>query len=328
MADLSTTYMGLKLANPLIVGSSTHTIVPDKIKEFEQAGAGAVVLKSIFEEQIRAEVADVYESLRSSMHPEAYEYLDADMPMQLGPMKYLNRIQEIKESVSIPVIASINCIASNEWISFARKVEASGADAVELNVYDVPDDFAATAGDIEERHLKLVEDVKKQLKIPVAVKLSPFYTSIPSVVTRIVEKGADAIVLFNRFFQPDIDTKDVKIVPAVNLSQPDDIRLPLRWTAILRDHIDCDICLTTGVHNAEGAVKAILAGANAFQICSVLYKQDASCIGEILEGLSTWMRRHDCSSIDEACGLLSQGKMTKGAGFERAQYMKTLTGME
>ena len=328
MTDLSTTYMGLKLAHPLIVGSSTHTISPDKIRKLEEAGAGAVVLKSIFEEEIRAEVADEYESLQGDFHPEAYEYLRADKPMRMGPTKYLNRIEEIKEAVAIPVIASINCTTSSEWISFASKVEAAGADAVELNVYDIPDAFGTTASDIEERHLQLAEDIKKLLSIPVAIKIGPFYTSIPDFVTRLAEKKVDAVVLFNRFFQPDINIEDMKIVPSINLSHPEDIRLPLRWTAILRDDVDCDLCLTTGVHDASGAVKAILAGASAFQICSVLYKQDVSCIGDILEGLSAWMTRHSYSSIDEARGLLSQSKADKDGGFERVQYMKTLTSME
>ncbi len=328
MADLSTTYMGLQLANPLIVGSCTHTASASKIKDLEQAGAGAVVLKSIFEEQIRAEVADAYESLEGDLHPEAYEYLRADIPMQLGPAKYLERIEEVKQAVTIPVIASINCTHPDEWVSFARKIEASGADAVELNVYDIPDALDTPAAAIEQRHLELVEAITNVLSIPVSVKLGPFYTSIPGFVTRLAALNVQGLVLFNRFFPPDIDIENVKIMPSINLSRPEDIRLPLRWTAILRDHVDCDISLTTGVHDAAGAIKAILAGANTFQICSVLYRQEPGCIGDILEGLRAWMNRQSYTSIDDARGLLSQGKLAKGAGFERAQYMKALVGME
>ncbi len=328
MADLATTYMGLKLGNPLIVGSSTHTISTDKIVEFEQAGAGAVVLKSIFEEQIRAEVADAYESLQGEIHPEAYEYLRADIPMQLGPAKYLERITEVKQTVSIPVIASINCTTPAEWVSFARKIEAAGADAVELNIYDIPDSFDAPPDAIEQRHLQLVEAITGTVGIPVAVKLGPSYTSIPNFVLRLSALNVDAVVLFNRFFQPDIDIEEMQITPAINLSHPGDIRLPLRWIAILRDHVACDLCLTTGVHDESDAVRAILAGANAFQICSVLYRHTPNHIGTILDGMRSWMARHGYESIDDARGLVSQGKLAAGAGFERAQYMKTLVGME
>lgn len=328
MANLSTTYMGLELANPLIVGSSTHTISAAKIRELEAAGAGAVVLKSIFEEQIRAEVADAYDSLEGDMHPEAYEYLRADIPMQLGPAKYLEQIEEIKKAVAIPVVASINCTTPAEWVSFARKIEASGADALELNVYDIPDSLDASADAVEQRHLQLVQAISKELRIPVSVKLGPFYTSLPSFVSRLAALDVQAVVLFNRFFQPDIDIENMRIAPAVNLSRPEDIRLPLRWIAILRDHVDCDLCLTTGVHDAAGAVKAILAGANAFQICSVLYRHDPGHIGTILEGVRAWMNRHSIENIGDARGRLSQHKLAGGPGFERAQYMKTLVGME
>ncbi len=328
MTDLSTTYLGLRLNNPLVVGSSTHTITADKIRKLEDAGAGAVVLKSIFEEQIRAEVADMYESLENDLHPEAYEYLRADIPMQIGPEKYLARVREIKATTGIPVIASINCTTADKWVSFARKIEVAGADAMELNVYDIPDSPETTGVEIEARHVELVRAISEEVNIPVSVKLGPFYTSIIGVVRQLAELKIAGIVLFNRFFQPDINIEELKLTSIINLSRPEDIRLPLRWIAILRDQVECDLCLTTGVHDHEGAVKALLAGANAFQICSVLYRRDPSHIADVLDGIRGWMNRHGFSSIDEFRGMLKQKSHGKKQGFERAQYMKTLVGLE
>lgn len=328
MIDLATTYLGLPLANPLVVGSSTHTITVDKIRKLEAAGAGAVVLKSIFEEQIRAEVADMYESLEGDLHPEAYEYLRADIPMQIGPEKYLERVREIKAAIGIPVIASINCTTADKWVSFARKIELAGADAVELNIYDVPDSPDTAGAEIEARHVEVVRAIRAEVGIPVSVKLGPFYTSIIGVVRRLAELDVAGIVLFNRFFQPDILIEDIKLTSAINLSRPEDIRLPLRWIAILRDQVQCDLCLTTGVHDHEGAIKSLLAGANAFQICSVLYRREVGHIGDILDGIRGWMNRHAFTSLADFRGTLKQTNLDENKGFERAQYMKTLVGLE
>ncbi len=328
MTDLSTTYLGLRLGNPLVVGSSTHTIAADKIRQLEDAGAGAVVLKSIFEEQIRAEVAGMYESLENDLHPEAYEYLRADIPMQIGPEKYLERVREIKAAAGIPVIASINCTTADKWVSFARKIEVAGADAMELNVYDIPDSPETAGAEIEARHVELVRAICAEVGIPVSVKLGPFYTSIIGVVRQLAELDIAGVVLFNRFFQPDIDIENLKLTSAINLSRPEDIRLPLRWIAILRDQVECDLCLTTGVHDHEGAVKALLAGADAFQICSVLYRRDVNHIGDILDGIRDWMEHHSFSSLADFRGALKQTKLAEKRGFERAQYMKALVGLE
>ena len=328
MADLATTYMGLKLKNPVIVGSSTHTITPESVKPLEEAGAAAVVLKSIFEEQIRADVADVYEDLDGRMHPEAYQYLTADLPMQIGPRKYLDRLREIKAAVAIPVIASINCVTPARWTDFAGDIQAAGADAIELNVYDIPDDPDTPGADVERRHLELLKAVKEVVKIPVAVKIGPYYSSLLDFARALARVGADAIVMFNRFFQPDIDVEAVALKSSVNLSRPQDIRLPLRWVAMIRDQVSCDLSLTTGVHDWQGAVKAILAGANTVQVCSVLYLHGVGHLATIIEGTGEWMEKKGHAKVADFRGLLREKDLTDNQGFERAQYLKAFVGLE
>lgn len=328
MADLSTKYMGLALKNPLIIASSTLTIEPNKIKALEAAGAAAVVLKSIFEEQIRADVAGDYDGLEGRAHPEALQYLRADLPMRLGPTKYLERVKAIKKAVSIPVIASLNCTTRARWTSFAEDIQRAGADAIELNIYDIPDDPDTPGGDVEMRHLDLVKAVKSVVKVPVAVKIGPYYSSLLDFARRVSRSGADAIVMFNRFFQPDIDTATLELKSHLVLSRPEDILLPLRWVAIVRDEVPCDLSLTGGVHDADGVVKAILAGANTVQLCSVLYRKGPDCIGGILEGLAAWMDKHGYAKVADFHGLLREKDLTDNKGFERAQYLKAFVGLE
>ena len=324
MANLKTTYMGLSLKNPLIVGSSPLTATADKCKKLEDDGAGAVVLKSIFEEQIRSEVSDTYDTLDGNMHPEAYEYLQADMPMRIGPASYLEKITETKDALSIPVIASINCTTPDKWVNFADKIAAAGADAIELNVYDIPSSPDISGAAIEQRHLDLVRAVSATVTIPISVKIGSFYSSIPAFTKALDQEDIQAIVMFNRFFQPDIDIEDLAIKPSTNLSRPEDLRTPLRWIAITSDEVNCDVCLTGGVHDAEGAIKSILAGANAFQICSVLYSHDTDQISKILTGMSEWMDNHHYETIQDFHSLLSNKHLNTKDGFERAQYMKAL----
>ena len=328
MPDLKTSYMGLSLSNPIIAGSSTQTITVERVKALEAAGVGAVVLKSVFEEQIRADVADMVDSLQGDQHAEAYEYLRADYPMQIGPEKYLARIRDIKGAVSIPVIASVNCIDADRWIAFARKIEAAGADGIELNVYDVPQDGTLLAADVEQRHLDLVAAVSEELTIPVSVKIGPYYSSISNFVERLAALDIKAIVMFNRFFQPDIDIEAMALKSGINFSRPDDIRLPVRWIAMLRNRVDCDLSLTSGVHDAEGAIKALLAGANTVQICSVLYKEGNARIGEITKGLTEWMASKQFNTLDDFRGKLSEPAAGAKDGFARAQYVKAFVGLE
>ena len=328
MPDLKTVYMGLTLSNPIVAGSSTHTNTVEKVKALEAAGVGAVVLKSIFEEQIRADVSEMVDSLQNDEHSEAYEYLRADYPMLIGPEKYLDRLREIKAAVSIPVIASVNCIDGDRWVAFARKIEAAGADAIELNVYDIPQDGKVSAEVVEQRHLDLVAAVSKELTIPVSVKIGPFYTSISNFVERLAALDIQGIVLFNRFFQPDIDIETLALKSGINFSTPDDIRLPVRWIAMLRNRVRCDLSLTSGVHNAEGAIKGLLAGANTIQVCSVLYKEGNACIGEILQGIKDWMSAKQFESIDDFRSQLSEPAAGVKGGFARSQYVKAFVGLE
>ncbi len=328
MPDLKTTYMGLSLPNPIIAGSSSHTITADRVKALQDAGFGAVVLKSIFEEQIRSDVSGMVESLQGDQHAEAYEYLRADYPMQVGPEKYLDRVRNIKAACTIPIIASVNCIDADRWVTFARKIEAAGADAIELNVYDIPQDGDVTSADVEQRHLDLVAAVTDELEIPIAVKIGPYYSSIPNFVQRLSALDIQAIVMFNRFFQPDIDINALALKSGVNFSRADDIRLPVRWIAMLRNRIACDISHTGGVHAAEGAIKAILAGANTVQICSVLYQMGNTSIGEILKGLEAWMAEKQFNTLDDFRGKLSEPEEGARSGFARTQYVKALVGME
>jgi dihydroorotate dehydrogenase (fumarate) len=327
MADLSTTYLGLKLKNPVIVGSSTHTVSPARVQALAENGVGAVVLKSIFEEQIRADVANMVDALERETRTEAYDYLRADFPMQIGPETYLDRIREIKAITDIPVIASVNCVTPDRWVAFARKIEGAGADALELNIYDIADQDRLSSIDIEQRHLDLVKAIAAELTIPVAVKLAPFYTSLSNFARRLDGLGVAGMVLFNRFFQPDIDVEALALKSAVGLSHPDDIRLPLRWTAILSGRVACDIALTGGVHSSEGIVKALLAGATAVQVCSVLYKHDLSFVKTLVAGLAAWMDTHGFDTVDAFRGRLLQEGGEAG-GFERAQYVRSLVGLE
>lgn len=329
MPDLSTTYMGLSLANPLMAGSSTNTGTPDKVKALESAGVGAVVLRSIFEEQIRAEVGDMISVLEEQDNQEAYDYIRADYPMQIGPGKYLDSISAAKAAVKIPVIASLNCTTRDHWVSYARKIEAAGADALELNIYDIPHDPSETAAAVEDRHLHLVAGITAELHIPVAVKIGPHYTSMTNFVKRLAAQDVQAIVLFNRFFQPEIDIETLSLKSGVNLSRAQDSGMAVRWIALLRAHVACDMAMTTGVHDADGAIKGLLAGANAIQICSVIYNNpDLLVVRKILDGIRSWMERHNMARIENFRGKLAEPEEGAGRGFARAQYVKDLMRLE
>jgi len=319
--------MGLKLDSPLMAGSSTITGSVRKLEALEAAGAGAVVLGSIFEEQVRAEVRDMVAVLETQDNPEAYDYIRADYPMQIGPEKYLDTIRQAKDRVRIPVIASLNCTTRDHWISYAKKIEQAGADALELNVYDIPHDPDEDAAAVETRHLNLVAGVAGQIQIPVAVKIGPHYTSMANFMQRLTALDIQAVVMFNRFFQPVIDIGKLSLKSGINLSCAEDSGLPVRWIALLRERVPCDIAMTTGVHGAEGAIKGLLAGANAVQVCSALYTPaGVSVIGDMLKDLSAWMTTHGFEGIADFRGRLAEPQEGKGHGFARAQYVKDLLG--
>lgn len=326
MPNLATRYLGLQLDNPIVASASPITFTVKGVRDLQDAGIGAIVMRSIFEEQIRADVSSMYEALEADMSPHALAYLNADLPMQLGPERYLDRVRAIRKEARVPLIASVNCINPAQWVSFARKIQATGVDAIELNVYDIPDDPFEPGSAIEDRHLRLVEAVLKQVTIPVAVKISPYYSSPLNFAKRLEKLGVAGLVLFNRFFQPDIDIEKLTLRNTPNLSRPESVRLPMRWVAILRHTVACSLALTGGVHTADGAVRAILAGADVACVASAIMTRGCTKpVGEILAGLKEWMQKHGYDDIGACRGLLAEKNLKDKQGFERAQYVRLLS---
>lgn len=328
MADLSTTYLGLKLENPLIVGSSSLTKTVDGVKECEAGGAGAVVLKSLFEEQVRVDMKDQQEGILDSMHPEAVRYLQADVTGRFGSRDYLKLIEDSKKAVSIPVIASLNASTPGTWTTFASQVQAAGADALELNIYVLPLDHARESAEIEKGYLEILSSVLSQVSIPVAVKVSPYFTNISKMVLDLDRGGARGIVMFNRFLQPDFDIDKMENRTTVTFSDPHEMRLPLRWIALLSDDVKCDLCASTGVHDHQGALKQILAGAAAVQLCSALYRNRRSHVGAVATQMGKWLDEKGYDSVSEIRGKLNQAGNPQPEAFERSQYVKALTGFD
>ncbi len=323
--NLKTTYLGIELAHPLIAGSCPMTGELERARQLVEAGAAAIVMRSIFEEQIREDVAGMYDALESQGSAAALDYLRADLPMQLGPERYVENLRAMRKGLSVPVIASINCIEPDQWVSFARKLERAGADAIELNVYDIPLDGGEDSAAIEARHLELVQRIKAEVKLPVGVKLSPYYSGLLNFARRLEQLNVGGLVLFNRFLQPDIDIESLRLQYTVHRSHPNDLRLPLRWLAILRSRIGCDLALSSGVHDASALVKALLVGANAVYVCSALYrKPEGSVIDAALKGLRAWMERHDFRDLSDFQGRMREQDLKDGKGFERAHYVKAL----
>ena len=323
--SFQTSYLGLELRNPLVAASSPFTGSVDSVRRLEEAGIGAIVMRSAFEEEIRQEIASIYDDLGDAGSAAALDYLRADLPMRLGPQKYVELLRALRKEVVVPVVASVNCTTSEQWTSFAKRLEAAGADAIELNVYDIPLDPDETAEAVIHRHIALVEAVASTVKIPVAVKLSPFYVALVDFCLRAQKAGAKGLVLFNRFIQPDIDIDAVEIREQVHLSHPSGLRLPLRWVALLRDHLSCDIGLSGGVLSYKGVVKSLLAGADVVYLCSALYApQGFGVVGEMLSGTGKWMAAHGFDRLSQFRGKLRERDVHDGHGFERAHYMNIL----
>lgn len=330
MVDLSTTYLGLKLKNPLVASASPLSEKVETVKKMEAAGISAIVMYSLFEEQVIHESLELdhflfYGSESSaeidSFYPQSGTYtLKADA--------YIERLKKIKQAVNIPVIGSLNGVSTGGWIKYAKKIEDAGADALELNLYFLPTDPAMTATQVEENYTTLVHDVRNSIKIPLAVKLSPFFTAIPNIAKRLVEAGANGLVLFNRFYQPDFDLEALEVVPNLVLSTSNELRLPLRWIAILYGHINADLALTSGIHTAEDVIKASMAGASVTMTTSELLANGIGRIAIILADLEKWMTSHDYESIKQMKGSLSQKSVKEPAAFERANYMKVLNSFK
>ena len=330
MVDLTTTYMGLKLQSPVVPSASPLSSDLDTIKRMEDLGAGAVTLHSLFEEQIEFEAEALSHFLEhgAESYAEALSYFPAVHEYRREPDDYLEHIRKAKETVEIPVIASLNGISTGGWTSFARRFEEAGADAIELNIYFIPTNFGLMSYDIEDLYVKLLQEVKKHVTIPVAMKLSPYFSALPHVASMLDAEGADALVLFNRFYQPDIDLEALDVVPNLQLSTPVEMRLPLRWIAILYGHLDCSLALTSGVHSTEDVVKAIMVGADIANVCSVLLKEGVDKIADLHQGLARWMEDHEYESVEQMKGSMSHRSVPEPAAFERANYMKVLNSYE
>ncbi len=324
MIDLSTRYGGLNLKTPLIVSSSGLTNSVERIKKMAQAGAGAVVLKSLFEEQIMHEVSTMN---TGGDYPEAEDYLKAyARDNSLG--SYLTLIKDSKETVGIPVIASINCVKSDEWVDFAKRIEQAGADALELNIYFLPIDKNKGPGEYETAYLDLVTRVKEKTSLPVMVKLGHGFSNITWMVQQLYMRGAASVVLFNRFYAPDINTDDLSFGSAEVLSAPADQRFPLRWIGIVSSQVkEIDLAASTGVHSGMAAIKQILAGATAVQVCSVLYRNGIDYLTDMITEMKKWMEKNDYDSLDAFRGKMSYSKLKDPSIYERAQFIKYFSNM-
>lgn len=327
MVDLSTQYLGFELKNPVIISSSTLVQNLEGVKDAQQGGAGAVVLRSLFEELIREEAGKSRSELWSG-HPEEFDYIMSELEMRYGPRYYLEFVEQAKNIVDIPIIASINCHTPKWWLSYARQIEAAGADAIELNLSLMPTDPAKTSLEIEEQFLSIIKSARDALSVPLAVKIGPYVTSMSHFAHEVCATGVNALVLFNRFYQFDMDIKNMKIVGANWYSSPQEMSLPLRWIAILYNHVNCDLAATTGIHDAEGIIKQILAGAQAVEITSAIYLKGFSYIGTLLNGLESWMKRNECRYLTDFRGQLSLSTQKNPEMYERLQYIKALSGIE
>jgi dihydroorotate dehydrogenase (fumarate) len=327
MVDLSVKYMGLELRNPLVVGSSGLTNTTEGVRGCAAAGAGAVVLKSLFEEQMQAETEDLEQHSWILGHPEAFEYVRG-IRMGLGPREYLKLVEEAKKIVSIPVIASLNCISPKWWVNYARQIELAGADALELNISVMPSDPDRTSKQVEGLHFKIFEEVKARIEIPIAVKIGPYFTSMARMADEFSKRGVAALVLFNRFYQLDIDIEALQLVSGYRFSSSHEMGLPLRWIALLAGRIGCDLAASTGVHDGSGVIRQLLAGASAVQLCSTLYINGVEHIGRILKEIETWMEKHGFNSVGEIQGKLSQVLSERPELYERLQYIRALVGIE
>ncbi len=325
--DLTTNYLGLKLRTPLVpsaCGPLSNTL--EKIRALEDAGASAIVLYSLFEEEIlhESQELDYYLTQGSYSHAEALDYFPDPRVFDLTPDRYLDHLRRAKEAVDIPVMGSLNGVSSGGWIRYAKEIEQTGADALELNIYYIPTSLDLPGVQVEQMYVNVLEDVKKSVRIPVAIKLGPYFSNMAHMARRLCTAGADGLVLFNRFYQPDIDLEQLEVVPNVLLSTPQAMRLPLRWIAILHGQIEASLAATSGIHSAEDAIKMLMAGADVTMLCSTLLKNGVGHIRSLEQDLIRWMEEHEYDSVKLMKGSLSQKSCAHPAAFERANYMKAL----
>ena len=325
--NLTTFYMGLELRTPIVVSASPLSEDIDNIKRMEDAGASAIVLHSLFEEQLREDnlKLDHYLEQGTLSSPEALTYFPEPAPRHFGPHEYLRHIARAKEAVKLPIIASLNGSSPGGWTQYAREIQGAGADAIELNIYNIPTDPHRSGTEVEQICLDIVAAVKKEVAIPVAVKLSPFFSNFANMANQLDELHADALVLFNRFYQPDIDLASLEVRPNLLLSTPMAMRLPLRWIAILHDRVRASLAATSGIHRATDALKMLMAGADVTMLCSVLMRHGIEQISVIEREMIEWMDEHEYASIQQLRGSLSQKNCPDPSAFERAQYLRAIS---
>jgi dihydroorotate dehydrogenase (fumarate) len=325
--NITTSYLGMNLRSPLVASASPLSESVDNIRRMEDSGAGAVVLFSLFEEQIRREQEALYHHTTHSTDsfPEALTYFPEPETYHTGPDQYLELIRKAKAAVNIPIIASLNGSSIGGWTYFARKMQAAGADALELNVYYIPTDPKLNSDEVEETYLEILRHVKLAVSIPVAIKLSPYFSNMSNMAKKLDETGVNGLVLFNRFYQPDIDLETLEVKPNVILSSPHEMRLPLTWIGILYKRIHADLAATTGIHSGEDAIKMILAGANVTMMTSALLKNGIGHLSVVERQLKLWMEEHEYESVTQMRGSVSQMHAEDPTAFERAQYMRALT---
>jgi dihydroorotate dehydrogenase (fumarate) len=328
MADLKTTFVGLALDNPFIMGSCGLTKSVEGVQRAAEAGAGAVVLKSLFEEEIRLDYAGTTDAFADYPHPEAAAYLDADIAAHYGPEKYLRLVEEASAAVDVPVIASVNCVSGTTWTTFAEQLESAGAAAIELNIYVVPLDAAQTSQQVEEVYIDAVRSVRARVKIPVIVKTVPYVTNLVRFALGLQDAGANGLVLFNRFFHPDIDLQSEELKGGLVLSRPDEYRAALRWIGVLYGRGRGDLCASTGIHDGETAARLLLSGADAVQVVSAVYAHGRTVFGQMKAELSAWMDDKGYENISDFHGKLSRFRLGDHQAYERAQYIKAFVGAE
>ena len=324
--DLSTCYLGLKLRNPLVASAGPITGSVETLCQLEESGVAAVVLPSLFEEQIEHDALQIDRlfEFQANSFAESLDYFPRTEDYSKGPQNYLELIEDAKKSISIPLIASLNGHTEGGWTRYARMLEDAGADALELNVYFVPTDCGMDALEVEQRYIDLVVNVKQSIHIPLAVKIGAQFTSIPSIAYRLSTAGADGLVLFNRFLEPDIDLESLQFVPDLVLSQRHEVRLPLRWIAILRDQLTCSLAATSGIHRVDDVVRVLLVGANVAMMTTALLKRGPRLVECMLDELAEWLRENDYESVQQLQGSMSRGHCPDPGALERANYMKAL----
>ncbi len=326
MPDFSVSYLGIPLQNPLVAASSKLTATLDGVKQCEDAGAGAVVLKSLFEEQIISDAGSMLGNLDSSVHAEAYDYTSV-MSEEYVLDSYLKLVEDAKAQLDIPVIASLNCVSAGKWLDYAANFQTVGADALELNVFVIPADAKRTGADHEKIYIDIAREITKRVDLPVSMKIGPHFSGLAHIMHTLQDEGMKGLVLFNRFYRPDIDIEAMKLVPAKIFSVPQEMSLILQWIALMSGELDCDLSATTGVTDSNAVVKQLLAGAKTVQLCSTLFQNGVGYIKTIRKGLGSWMERHGYAHVEEFRGMLCQEKSDNPEAYERSQYIKALVGI-